>query len=760
MGKTSGKRQPLSQTAKPESPQAGKPTSMQADKLVSRQTIHVLLIFVIGFLAYSNTFHSPFQWDESDFIVGNPVIRDLGYFAGTPRTEGLPVIEGFKSRYMAYLTFALNYRLHGFDVVGYHIVNLAIHIVNAILVYFLVLMTLRTPHFSNQQSAVSSQQSTVKSKKSVVSSKKEEAGDDGFSLLTTHYSLFTTYYSRIFALAVALLFVCHPVQTEAVTYVFQRFASLVSMFYLLSLVLYIKAKLKLHSAEGTGQSVKDNTQGIERVARSAIFSSRGPMPYALCSLLFAVLAMKTKENAFTLPVVIALYEFLFFAGPVITRLLRLAPFLLTMLIVPASILGTGATAGEIIGGIKNPAFLDFQNISAREYLFTQFRVIITYLRLLFLPVNQNLVYDYPVYRSFFALPVLFSFLFLSAIFGAAVYLLQKAQRAESKAHSVENGKLHAPGPMPYAYYRLIAFGIFWFFITLSVESSVIPIPMVMDEYRVYLPSVGFFIAATAGVLLLVNRLATHSAKTITQSAESKAQKEKNAMRFFRGPMPYALCPMLLALLILGLAAATYARNTLWKDKVSLWEDVLRKSPSSTRAYNNLGLAYNEKGLQERAIGMYLKAIAINPDFSLAYSNLGVAYAGIGRREAAIESFTKALALNPKNALAYSNIARAYGETGHPDKAVENYRRAIALRPFDSSAYHGLGTAYVMLGLLDDALEAYTTFITLSPDNAEAYRSRGIVYAKKGDARDAAADFERACALGSKESCGYLKSGRS
>ncbi len=116
---------------------------------------------------------------------------------------------------------------------GYHVVNLAIHLINAILVYFLVLFTFRTPYFSSQESGVKGQKA---------SGNQSRTGSDTHAT-AIHHSLFTIHYSRLFALAVALLFVAHPIQTEAVTYVFQRFASLVSMFYLLSLVLYIKGRL-------------------------------------------------------------------------------------------------------------------------------------------------------------------------------------------------------------------------------------------------------------------------------------------------------------------------------------------------------------------------------------------------------------------------------------------------------------------------------------------------------------------------------------
>ena len=201
------------------------------------QGISLLVIVILGFLAYSNTLHAPFQWDESDYLVGNPFIRNLDFFVHPSRAEKL-LDNAIISRYVGYLTFALNYRINGLDVFGYHVVNLAIHLANALLVYFLVALTFRTPYFSKEYAVGS-----------------HGSGGEHMQKLGA-YSLLSTSYFRFIPFVVALLFVVHPVQTEAVTYVFQRFASLVSLFYLLSLVLYIKARLKEHGAEGRAQSVK------------------------------------------------------------------------------------------------------------------------------------------------------------------------------------------------------------------------------------------------------------------------------------------------------------------------------------------------------------------------------------------------------------------------------------------------------------------------------------------------------------------------
>jgi tetratricopeptide (TPR) repeat protein len=323
-----------------------------------------------------------------------------------------------------------------------------------------------------------------------------------------------------------------------------------------------------------------------------------------------------------------------------------------------------------------------------------------------------------------------------------MYLVYKSQSAERREHSEKgNGQsAESSSPMPYApcAMRLVAFGILWFFITLSVESSIIPIPMLINEYRAYLPSVGFFIALAAGVVLLLKQ---SSRFTIHDSRFAK------------------VAAAMFALIIMGLASATYARNTLWSEKISLWEDTVRKSPGSPRGYNNLGIAYYEKGRNDEAIRMYEHAIALNPRYLDAYMNLGVSYAVTGHLDAAIEKFSAVVAKDPKNDDAYLNLGRAYSDLRRPHEAIEYFRGATAVNPNNSAAFHGLGTAYARLGHLDDALAAYTRFVELSPHDPEAYRNRALVYQAKGDIANALEDFQKACSLGSRDGCEFLEHAR-
>ncbi len=205
----------------------------------------LFLLSLLATLIYSNTFSSPFYFDDTPNIVENPQIKDLSNFLG---------FSG--SRAVGFLSFALNYHFNGLNVFGYHLVNLLIHITNGFLVYCLVLLLF-----------------------------KASASDHGSQQLPTLNSQLAA--APWIALVTALLFVSHPIQTQAVTYIVQRFASLVALFYLLTLVCYVKWRLA--SPE----------------ARSRYLWYAG-------ALLSTFLAMKTKENSFTLPFMILLVEAVFF----------------------------------------------------------------------------------------------------------------------------------------------------------------------------------------------------------------------------------------------------------------------------------------------------------------------------------------------------------------------------------------------------------------------------------------------------------------
>jgi hypothetical protein len=413
-------------------------------------------------------------------------------------------------------------------------------------------------------------------------------------------------YSRHIALFSALFFVAHPVQSQAVTYIVQRYTSLVAMFYMLSLVSYIKSRLS------------------DKIATRFTF-------YGL-SFISAVLAMKTKENAFTLPIIIALYELLFLTGPSRKRIVLLIPLTLTMLIVPYSLIDINKSPEQMFVGLGDATKIQ-TGVSRFDYLLTQFRVIVTYIRLLFMPLNQSVYYDYPVYNSFFDITVLLSFGFLVCIFGFGVYLLRRSWKGKAAGH-------------------IVAFGILWFFIALSVESSIVPIAAVINEHRIYLPSMGALMALVSGSFLITG-------------------KHKKAH-------PVTVSILVLAILLLSIS--TYSRNKVWKSEVSLWEDASGKFPYSAVVYDHLGTAYFSKGLTDKAIRQYETAIRLRPNFSTVHNKLGYAYNSKGMTEKAIQHYRIAVGLKPSYLKAHFNLGLAYMKKGLKDEAGEEFKTVLRIRP--------------------------------------------------------------------------------
>ena len=269
---------------------------------------------------------------------------------------------------------------------------------------------------------------------------------------------------------------------------------------------------------------------------------------------------------------------MFFEEKIKKRILYITPLLLTMLIIPISLLETEKLKGDLMGNVGEVTRED-HNISRMDYLLTQFTVIATYIRLIFFPINQNLDYDFPIYNTFLTPEVFLSFLLLFSIFGLGIYMFLRSRTHNST-------------------YRIIAFGIFWFFITLSVESSFIPLVDVIWEHRVYLPSTGFFIALTIGIFLLLNKFGQRKLHRIGVA--------------------------IIVTVIIMFSVLTYSRNNIWSSEIALWQDNVEKSPQKARPHNNLGNVLYNQGRTEEAKEHYLHALRINPDYEEAHNNLGLA----------------------------------------------------------------------------------------------------------------------------------------
>lgn len=566
-----GSEQPSMQVAAP----GGRTRILR--RLATHPAAALALVAGLAASIYSNTLSASFHLDDIPTIVRNGEIRQVTNF-----------VDLSGSRPVGFLTFALNYQVGELNVVGYHVVNLLIHIANGWLVYVLVLMLWRLQGTEDDQSFRSSTE------------------------------------SRVAAIMAALLFVSHPIQTQAVTYIVQRFASLVALFYMLAVACYLRWRL---ATPGT------STRYLWYVG----------------ALAATILAMKTKETSFTLPFMLVLAEGVFFRTVSLKQWVPLIPFLLTLPIIPLSLSGG---VGEAEPG--------FTGIDRMSYLFTQFRVLLTYLRLLALPIHQNVDYDYPIHHSFLDPAVFLSFLVLLALGGAAIWLLFWRPR-----------------------YRLAAFGVLWFFLTIAVESSIIPIRDVIFEHRLYLPMVGLLFAGAVLVMGLRDRLRATGIVAV-------------------------------AIITAVFAVAAYDRNRVWNDEITLWSNVVQESPKKARGHNGLGVAYAYAGRLEEAMASYKTAIVLQPDFPKVHSNLGNIYLRLGLTEEAIAEYQTEIRFHPDTPEAHSNLGNAYVRQKRLDEAIREHETAVRLQPDFADLHHNLGVAYQRKGLYDKARREFETTLRLNP----------------------------------------------
>jgi hypothetical protein len=307
---------------------------------------------------YARSFDVPFQFDDSDQILHNPAIQN-------PTVAAL--VHWGRTRLIPYLTLALNWRIGADDPTGYHVVNLAIHLLASLLVFRLALALCDTPRLRGTAIA-----------------------DQRLALATS----------------AAFVFACHPIQIQAVTYIVQRVSSLCALFYIGSVLAYVTAG----NRSGAG------LPGHGRAYAAAIAMAIG--------------ALLSKENAASLPVVLLLSDWFFRPTGLLRRTVKLwAPFALLASTAPLiwyffwrapgrliAVTGPDATWLDKVLRAASPS----GPVSPLEYFLTQCTVIPSYLRLVVLPIGLNVDHDVAIVRSV-SVPVVAGFLLLAALVAFALY---------------------------------------------------------------------------------------------------------------------------------------------------------------------------------------------------------------------------------------------------------------------------------------------------------------------------------------------------
>lgn len=196
------------------------------------------------------------------------------------------------------------------------------------------------------------------------------------------------------------------------------------------------------------------------------------------------------------------------------------------------------------------------------------------------------------------------------------------------------------------------------------------------------------------------------------------------------------------------------------EAISHYEQALRIQPDYAAAHSNLGLALARVGKTKEAMVHYEQALRIQPDLADAHCNLGIALAQAGRVEEAIGHYEQALRIQPDSVEAHYNLGNALTRSGRIPEAIEHLERALRLKPDYASAHYNLGNALVRLGRLQEAMGHWEQALRSKPDYAEvennlAWLLATLPTADGGDPVRAVTLGERACKLTNNRVAEYL-----
>ena len=464
----------------------------------------------------------------------------------------------------------------------------------------------------------------------------------------------------------ALLWAVHPLLTESVTCIIQRTESLFGLFYLFTLYTFARA-----------------AETSDRVTK---------IRWGALSVVTCAVGMATKEAMVTAPLIVLLYDRTFISGSFRGAMRHrwvyyglFASWILLFYLLQGNPM-RGGTAG-------------YEKVSSWEYLLTQCRGIVIYLKLSLWPHPLVLDYGTGVSRS------------LAAVWPQALLLVGLA-----------TGTFWALGRRP-----VIGFLGAWFFIILSPSSSVVPlVTQTLAEHRMYLPLVAI-------VTLAVGLLARRSVTLL---------------------LPAGLAVAFVAGIV------TLSRNALYHDAHAMWSANLAHWPENERVYGGLANAADEAGNFAEAAGYYEAFLAHRPDDALIRFNYARDLVKSGRRPEAIPQFEQVLKLLPENTEARTNyaacllalerwdegihqmqlilrlgkgnaidnfnLAEAFRKTRRVPEALEQYEKALARQPREKAGFmqSRYGDTLLMVNRYADAAGAYRAAVEAQPELFGAWMNLG------------------------------------
>jgi len=669
-----------------------------------RASLRLSLLAIFIFLIYSNTLGSPFVFDDGHNILRNPHIRLTKLTLKGIRSAGIE--SPSPQRPVSNISFALNYYFHQYNTLGYHLVNILIHITTGFFLYFIIKTTL-----------------TI-----LISS-----SCDQFSNSLISQSLNPSVAS-FFA---ALIWLVHPIQIQSVTYIVQRMNSLAAMFFIISLLLYAKGRI---------------------VQQQPVPGTKHPLShyfwFAGC-VLAGMLAIGSKEIAATLPFFIFLYEWYFFQNLSRTWLKRNI-FLLASIVIILSFfvffyLGLHPLK-SILSGYTHRDFTLTQRV------LTEFRVVIFYLSLLILPHPSRLNLDHHFLISSSLIDpatTLLSIVAVTGLIGTAFYTAKKNRLLsfsilwflgnlviESSVIGLEIIFEHR-NYLPSMFISLMVVVLIFRYIN-SKSTGVVVLFLIVILCSLWTYERNSVWCNEVTLWQDSVEKSPHKSRPQNNLGLALAKQDRTAEAISHYTEALRINPDFAeAHNNMGLALEKLGKTA---EAVRHYAEALRINPGFKEVHSNLGLILIKKERADDAIRHYNRVLKMNPDFAEAHNNLGLALAKQGNLNEAVKHFTKAVKINPDNTNAHNNLGLAYEKQGKTAAALRHYKEALRLNPYFEELHTNYGNLLIKLGRVDEAISHYLEALRINPGFVNAHINLGATMEKLGRPSEAIRHYTEALKL--------------
>jgi len=554
-----------------------------------RPLISALLISIIAFGIYLPSLNNDFvNWDDNQYVYENPYIRSIDI-------EFLNwAFTGFYAAYWAPLTWlslAIDYSIHGYNPWGYHLTNAILHALNTFLIVLIA----------------------IKLSGMVMTSKRRIS---------------------LTAVITGILFAVHPVHVESVAWVTERKDVLYSLFFLLSVLSYVR-----YAEDKKGKGPWSN-------------------PWYFTTLAMFILSLLSKPMAIVMPVTLLLLDWYplerFDKGSPKDLLKEKVPFVMLSLVVSVIIYHAQRSGGTI-------APLSLIPMTKRMLVSTN--SLIMYIVHMILPIDLSPVYPYPHIRdiSLTNIRYLIPLLLVISITIVCILLIKRTR---------------------------LWFATWLFYITtlLPVLGIIQTGPQAMADRYLYLASTGFFLLVGAGLSGMFERLWTSNRRAL-------AGLSLLSSLVFLIPLSTITVRQIniwhdglslwnavierypdTAAIPYRNRGDVYLERDMLQEALADYSMAIRLDPSLAVAYNQRAIVYTRLGIYPRALDDLNKAISLSksPEPSY-YNNRGVVHARLGMLKKAIEDYSEAIRLNPLLREAYKNRAIAYLKLGMIREAERDLR---------------------------------------------------------------------------------------